>query len=304
MKHIFCGLFILVVVSCMREAMPVQDVTITLSAGDVLTRSSDPDETIITDYNLYIFNSLGFLEYGVYKPSRELSGGSTTCTARLLTDAPYIVFAAANLGYELRLGSIQQAREYRYHMAYPDEFSQGMPMSAYMGAAVVGKDAILDIHLERVMSRVDLSVDRRSLDDDVSIRITSVQMCNTASSVLLFSDSYVENWSQLFNEGYSKAGTQLYWLNHDTMEGISGEVPFYILENRFGGITESYIEVKADYHSASCHTKPGESLIFRFYLNDDRDACRNVRYRITLQPKGTGLECTDGWRLDKSALVY
>ena len=304
MKHSFCGLMILVLVSCMREAIPPQEVTINLSAGDVLTRSSDPDETLITDYNIYIFNRMGFLEYKAYMPARELSGGSTTCTARLLTDAPYIVLAAANLDYELRFNTVEQALEYRYHMAYPDEFSQGMPMAAYMEAAVVGDDAILDVPLERVMSRVDLSVDRRALDEDVSIRITNVQMCNTASSVLLFGDSTVENWSQLFSEGYSKTGSQIYWLNHDTLEGKSGEVPFYLLENRSGGITQSYIEVKADYHSSTCHTKPGESLIFRFYLDQNHDARRNVLYKITLQPVGTGLECTDDWRLDKSALVY
>ena len=287
----------------MREAAVEQEVTIALCPPEVLTRSSDPDETLITDYNLYIYNSFGFLEKQVYMPARSFNG-STTCSARLLKDAPYHVLAAANIGYELNFSSLDEALDYRYHMAYPDEFSRGMPMAAYMPAAVAGDDARIEVPLTRLMARVDLSVDRRQLNDDVTLRITSVQLCNTASSVMLFTDSIVENWSQLFTEGYSKDSQQLYWLNHDTMSGISGEVPFYLLENRSGGITQSYIEVNADYHSSTCHTKPGESLIFRFYLDQDQDARRNTRYHITLKPTGAGLDCPDGWRLDKTSLVY
>ena len=296
------GLYILAVVSCMREAPPVQDVTINISAPGILMRSSDPDETLITDYNLYIYNGLGYLEAKKYVPAREMASGGTTFTARLLKDAPYTILAAANLGYELHFSSVQEAMDYRYHMAYPDEFSRGMPMAACLEGAVAGNDLTIDVPLERLMSRVDLCVDRRSLNEDVSIRIKTVQLCNTASSVFLFDSSSIENWTELFTEGYSKSGSQIYWLNHDTDSGTSGIVSFYLLENRSVGIAQSYIEIKADYHSSNCHSKPGESIVYRFFLNDEHDACRNTRYSITFRPEGTGLECTDGWQLDKSAM--
>lgn len=297
-------LIILFVAACTRVEDPGCEVSITLLAPGPHTRSSDPDETLISDYNLYVFNQFGFLEKKVYIPRREYAGEAPSCTVHLVKDAPYIVLAAANLGYELNFGSLEEAREYRYHMAYPDEFSQGMPMAACMETAVAWNDARIDVPLERLMSRVDLMVDRRALNEDVSIRITSVRVCNAPSSALLFDSSRVESWGHLFTEGYSKTGQAIYNLNHDTLEGISGEVPLYLLESAAGGLVQPYIEVKADYHSSSCHTRPGESLIFRFYITEDGEVLRNSRYPIILKPSASGLDCPDGWRLDKSALEY
>lgn len=298
-----CYLVILFLVSCTRAVL-YEDVTVNLNPPQgAVTRSADPDEKLLTDYNLYIFNQFGLLEKRLYVSAREFQPGATSCTARLLKDAPYVVLAAANIGYELRFDSLEEALQYRYHMAYPDEFSQGIPMAACMKAAVAGDEARIDVPLERLMSRVDLSIDRRSLNEDVSIRVTCVRICNSASSVLLFGDSTVDNWSQLFTDGYTKSDSQVYWLNHDTLAGTSGEVPFYLLENRQDGIAQSYIEVYADYHSASAHTRPGESLIYRFWLTPDHDACRNTRYHLCLKPQGTGLECPDGWKLDKTWLI-
>ena len=110
-------LIILVVAACTRVENPGCEVSITLLAPAPHTRSSDPDEALITDYNLYVFNQFGLLEKRVYIPRREYSGTAPTCTVRLLKDAPYIVLAAANLGYELDFGSLEEARAYRYHMA-------------------------------------------------------------------------------------------------------------------------------------------------------------------------------------------
>lgn len=298
-------LIILLVAACSRVEEPGCEVSITLLApGGPHTRSGDPDETLVTDYNLYVFNQFGFLEKKEYIPRREYAGAEPSCTVRLVKDAPYIVLAAANLGYELDFGSLEEAMAYRYHMAYPDEFSQGIPMAACMEAAVAGNDARIDVPLERLMSRIDLMVDRRALDEDVSIRITSVQVCNAPSSALLFNESRVASWVHLFTEGYAKTGQAIYNLNHDTLEGISGAVPLYLLESAAGGLAQPYIEVKADYHSSSCHTKPGESLIFRFYITEEGEVLRNCRYPIILKPSASGLDCPDGWRLDKSALEY
>lgn len=296
-------LIILLVAACTRVEEPSREVSITLLAPEPHTRSGDPEESLITDYNLFVFNSFGLLEKKVYVPRREYSSDAPSCTARLLKDAPYTILAAANIGYELRLGSIDEALSYRYHMAYPDEFSQGMPMSACMMEAVAGKDSMIEVHLERLMSRVDLRVDRRSLNEDVSLRVLSVEVCNQASSVVLFGESRVEAWGQLFTGGYSKTGEQVYNLNHETLDGMSGAVPLYLLESVSGGLVQPYIEVKADYHSSTCHTRPGEVLIYRFYINEDEGNMRNTVYPIILKPSGTGLECQDGWRLDKSALI-
>ena len=297
-------LIILLVAACTRVEEPPCEVSVTLLAPAPHTRSGDPDESLVTDCNLFIYNQFGLLEKKVYVPRREYPGGAISVQARLVKESPYTVLAAANLGYELNFGSLEEALSYRYHMAYPDEFSQGIPMSAAVEEAVAGNDARIEVPLERLMSRVDLRVDRRALNEDVSIRITSVQVSNAASSVLLFGESRVEQWSHLFTEGYSKTGQDLYNLNHDALDGISGTVALYLLESGPGGLVEPYIEVKADYHSSTCHTRPGEPLVYRFYITDNNQGTqRNALYPIILKPTGTGLECPDGWRLEKGALV-
>ena len=296
-------LIILLVAACTRVEEPPCEVSVTLLAPGPHTRSGDPDESLVTDCNLYIYNQFGLLEKKVYVPRREYPGGAISVQARLVKESPYTVLAAANLGYELKLGSLEEALSCRYHMAYPDEFSQGVPMSAAVEGAVAGNDARIEVPLQRLMSRVDLRVDRRALNEDVSIRITSVQVGNAASSVLLFGLSRVESWSHLFTEGYSKTGADVYNLNHDTLDGISGTLPLYLLESGPGGLTQPYIEIKADYHSSTCHTRPGESLVYRFYITEDEGTERNCLYPIIFKPTGTGLECPDGWRLEKGSLV-
>ena len=296
-------LIILLVAACTRVEEPSCEVSITLLAPALHTRSSDPEESLITDYNLFVYNSFGFLEKKAYVPRREFSQEAMRVSARLLKESPYIILAAANLGYELNFRTIEEALSYRYHMAYPDEFSQGIPMAAFLEDAVAGNDAMIEVKLERLLTRVDLRIDRRSLNEDVSIRVTSVQVGNAPSAVLLFGNSRVESWTQIFTEGYFKTGQDVYNLNHDTLDGISGTVSLYLLENGPGALANSYIEVKADYHSSSCHTRPGESLVYRFHINEDHGTERNSLYPIILKPIGTGLECTDGWRLEKEALA-
>lgn len=298
-------LIVVLVAACSRVEEPLGgEVSISLLSPGAHTRSGDPDDNLVSDYNILVYNSFGLLEASVYVPRREYRGEVPSLKARLLKDSPYMIFAAANLGYELKFGSSQEALEYRFHLAYPDEFEAGIPMAAYVPLAVAGADGKLEVPLERLVSRVDLRVDRRSLNEDVSLRITSARVCNSPSSVLLFGDSTVDQWGSLFGEGYLKTGSGIYPLNHDTLDGISGTVWLYLLENLSGGLVQSYIEVKADYFSSSCHTRPGESLIFRFHVSEGRDACRNTCYPIIIKPSATGLDCPDGWRLDKSALVY
>ncbi len=48
----------------------------------------------------------------------------------------------------------------------------------------------------------------------------------------------------------------------------------------------------------------GESLIYRFYLGENRnnfDVRRNTWYRITVQPTGDGLS-EESWRVDQGGM--
>lgn len=237
--------------------------------GQIPTRAADPDEVRISDYNLLIYNAFGDLEEKVYVPARalRLHEGHIEYGTTLLRDVPYTVLAAVNLGFELPCLSLEQAREYRYHLAYPDEYSRGLPMSACMENVLPQER--LEVPLERLMARIDLQVDRSALPDDVRWLAREVSIGNCPSSVTPFSPSTAEG---RFARGFRKEGRELEALN----EGKT--VSFYLLEDDSG---KACLEIKTEYHSPEWHSAPGAYLSYQLELDAVQ---RNTCYSITLIP--------------------
>lgn len=327
MKKAFLSALLVVLAACTREPSPVVLTSLILSPpAPVQTRAGDPDDSKITDYNLYLFNSFGILEERVYVPYRslKLTDGKVQYSTTLLRDVPYTILAVANLGYEVPLRSLEEARSFRYHLAYPDEFTQGLPMAAFLQDIRVGEAASVEVPLERLMARIELRIDRSDLLADIQFKVTEVRVGACPSSVQLVAPSKVNSREETFGLGYGKSGAQVSALNEDAGDGLSRSLSVYLLENRQGDLLDnvitdsgkvfyeafyrevcSYIEIKAEYHSPTWHTPVGGRLIYRFYLGESLnnfDVCRNTWYRVTVRPQGDGLG-EDSWRVDKSALT-
>ena len=278
-----------------------------------LTRSAPADETRLSDCQILIFNDSGVLEEDRYIPWREMSGsGPLTWETTLLHGAPYTILAVANLGYRLQAASLEEALALRYWLSYPDEWSQGLPMAARLDHVTPGRDGPVDLRLERLLARVDLRMDRRSLQADAQLRIRSVTVGASPRNVQLFSPGKARTREDLFQPGYGKDGAAADSLNRDESLGLSFPVSLYLLENCQGDLPEgdfhgavcSYIEIQADYHSDSWDSRPGQPLIYRFYLGEgpgNYDVRRNSCYRISVRPEGNGLG-EDSWRVDHSGL--
>ena len=289
------------------------------------TRSVLPDDLLVSDINLLIYNAEGLLEERRFLSGRQLSvtNGAVRIGTSLLTGAAYDIFVAANLGYALPALSREAAEAYRYYMAYPDEYSRGLPMSGRLDGLVTEGAEEVRIPLVRTMARIDLTLDRTRLDSDVTFQVTSVVIGNGPSSVMLFGDSKAESATQIFANGFSLEGRQVQALNMDQSPGVSGTVSLYLPENLQGDLLEtddesgkyftegpygqvcSYLEIRGSYHSDTWHTKAGEPLVYRFYLGDgpgNFDVSRNTACRVTVRLEGTGLG-EDGWRVDKSRLI-
>lgn len=326
MKSKYMLLMLAVAFSCSRESLPKENaqVCFSLCPPEAFTKAQDPDEVLISDYNLLIYNCFGMLEEKVYVSSRAMEPQVQPQHATiLLKDVPYIVLAAANLGYELPLMNLKEALSYRFHLAYPDEFGTGMPMAACLWEFTPHGNATVSVPLERLMARIDVNIDRTALDGDVRFEVTDIRIGGCASSALLFGTSKAENKEQIFLQGYLKEGHQVDALGKDAAPGISEPVSLYLLENCQGDLLEnvdsdsgkvfadatyrdicSFIEIHANYHSDSWETAPGERLIYRFYLGEDRnnfDVVRNCLYKVTVRPEGSGLS-EDSWRVDKGGL--
>ena len=302
--YLFFILFVLV--GCTRAELSTISVSFSLlPESNSPTRANDPDEDRIADYNLFIFNAYGLLEEKVYVSSRQLEteNGVVTHHTRLMQNVPYTILAAANLGYELPCRTLAEAKAYRYHMAYPDEFTPGIPMAVVLDNVRVGEDGHFPLPLKRLMARVDLRIDRTGLDPDVHFTVRSVQIGGCPASVQLFNvQSKAESREHIFREGFVKSWREVDALNREESLGMSGTCHFYLLENCQGDLLEnvttdqgkvfqnslyqevcSYIEIKADYRSPLWNSRSDSFLIYRFYL-------------------GENLMREDSWRVDKSGL--
>ena len=134
----------------------------------------------------------------------------------------------------------------------------------------------MSLQLERLMARMDLRMDRRELEADVLLKVTEVSIGNCPSSVSLFPGSGVETASQTFQQGFTLKDAEVDALNRDSADVLSGTVSLYLLEN-VNPTHESFLEIKAQYHSPDYHTTPGEPLTYRVPLGEVR---RNTVYPI------------------------
>lgn len=280
-------------------------------------KALDPDESMISDVSIMIFDERGEAEECLW-----LRNGETSAEIPLVLGKTYSFRACANFGYRTFADHISELDETVFYMAYPDEYSKGMPMYASADGIRIGDDATVHLKLERLMARISLRMDRRKLSEGVEMNVIGVRIGNCPRSVKVFGESSVSSHDQCFGIGFSRNDAQTAVLNTLGPDDLSGVVSLYMLENIQGDIKEpidedsekvfgeqdhrkdvcSYIEMDIEYLS---HEKYSQSpLVYRFYLGDSRtnlDVERNCHYRITVCPENDGLK-GDGWRVDKSGI--
>ena len=283
-----------------------REVRVRLDSGVLLSRSASPDETRISDLNLFAFRDDAELEAQLWISQRAFSEGGEY-TLPLPKGLPYSLYACVNFGHEISgIRSREDLEDYRHYMAYPDEYSRGIPMSGI--AEIDGETDQVTISLERMMAKISLCIDRRRLDPDVRFNVRSVVIGNSPRSAAAFGTSRAQGTMDTFSRGFDRTGTQADGLNRIRSE-TSEEVSVYMLENLQGEEPEvpSYIEIEVEYDSSSRYNLPGKYLIYRFYLGNgpgNHDVQRNFHYHFTVRPEGDGLLTEDGWKVDKSALTH
>lgn len=319
--RIFCiVLSALLATGCAWTDMPEEKKVlcrIAVNDGDYASKAMDPDEERISDVSIMIFDERGDAEECLW-----LQNGQTTTEVSLVVGKRYSFRACANFGYRTYADHIDELDETIYYMAYPDEYSQGMPMYAEIDNIRIGEDASVELKLQRLMAKISLRMDRRRLSDGVEMNVLGVRIGNCPKSVKVFGKNTVSSHDQCFGMGFSRDDVQTAVLNTIRQDDISGTVTLYMLENMQGDIEGSidsdaekvfgeqdhrrdicsYIEMDIEYLS---HEKYSERpLVYRFYLGDSRtnlDVERNCHYMITVCPEDDGLK-GDGWRVDKSGI--
>ncbi len=290
------------------------------------TRAADPDEDMLSDLTVMIFDGNGFLEDRKHFGKKELgSQREVRYETTLLMDKEYSIFACANTGTAVQASTIEELKGLKCHMAYPDEYREGIPMAGQVEGVVIKDGAAeIEVPLKRMMAKISLRIDRGGLSDDVSMNVVSARIGNCPKESFLFKENSAGSHDECFAVGFTRNESECRILNRNIGYGLSGELSFYMLENMQGCFSSgtidndadkifdrldsrretcSYIELMMDYESPSMHTT-GSPLTYRFYLGQDRnslDVERNCHYRITVIPEDDGLG-EDSWRVDKSGL--
>ena len=278
-----------------------------------------PDEEKISDVSFLIFDSYGRLEYSSY------TTGSSYCQTRLLVGERYYVRALVNFGYKIEVQSIKDLENLVFHLAYPDEYKSGIPMSA-SSEVIISGNAAIELEPVRLMSRISIRMDRSRLSENVTMDVSSIRIGNCPRKANVFSKSKAESEDDCFRAGFSHNGPECSPLNTENSGRMSDEVSLYMLENMQGSFSEdklesdedkvfeeydrrnetcSYIEIGLEYSSPEWETSE-KPLLYRFYLGEDRnnlDVERNCHYHITVRPEDDGLN-GNSWRVDKTGLKY
>lgn len=306
------------------EKVPV---TIEIDWNRYAVKASMPDEEKVTDISLMVFDDMGHLERDMYMTAgHDTWKGNITAGISLLSDMKYTICACANFGYKVSAADIGDLNGIRYHMAYPDEYREGMPMYAFMEDVEIVEGKTVRIGLERLMARIDVSLDRSMLSEDVMLEVTGIRIGNCPRNIAVFRNSRAEDESSCFAAGFSHKGDGCSPLNRIRYDGTSDALSLYMLENMQGTFSStpitshvqkvfrdndprsricSYIEMDMEYSSDTRYSASAP-LTYRFYLGDgpnNLDVERNCLYRITVTPQDDGLKGS-GWRVDKSGISY
>lgn len=337
MKQVLTLTFILIYAllasGCIHTEMPEKTdsgshVKIMLETGIPIpgSKSTDPDENHVSDMNIFIFRADGLMEEHAYLTASQMQQDGTgyIYETGLLKGCRYSVYACANMGYRLDVRSIGELERYRYHLVYPDDYRIGVPMCGKTENITVPAGGSISVPMERLMSKVTLSIDRSMLSDDVAFHVRQVKVGACPKSATLFKESRVESEDDVFITGFSKDDDDASALNTDMGFGKSRTVSVYLLENMHGDLLDgnisdqekvleednplaslcSYIELSADYESDEHFSFPGQELKYRFYLgegNGNFGVRRNRNYSITIKPEDDGLS-EDSWRVDMDGI--
>lgn len=315
------GMLVGLLCSCVKETGEERcQVTVTIKDYTLTSKANMPDEDKISNVNLLVFDSYGQIVENIYRKDRH------PIDISLIIGETYSFAATANFGYKVTVTSLDDLKSLAFHLAYPDEYQEGMPMTSEIVSVEVGGPSDIRLPLVNMMAKISIRMDRNRLSDGVDMHVSGLRIGNCPKKALAFGRSAAESRDDCFNVGFCLDATGCAGFGRMERPGISEEVSVYMFENMQGRFSDediredeqkiipeddprfstcSYIEMDIDYTSTLWQSEQ-TPLTYRFYLGEDRnymDIERNCHYHITVTPEDDGLH-GDGWRVDKTGLQY
>ena len=126
-RGIFCSILAAASISagcCHMEEQAEKEIMcrISIDGCGYAAKAMDPDEGMVSDVSIMIFDEHGDAEECLWLPD-----GETAAEVPLVLGKTYSFRACANFGYRTFADHISELDETVFYMAYPDEYSKGMP---------------------------------------------------------------------------------------------------------------------------------------------------------------------------------
>ena len=234
----------------------------------------------------------------------------------------YKLWAAANLGGKVEAGSLEDFTENIRHVTKAGIERTGIPMYSNGGFSILVSEnenhAV--IPLTRMMARVDLNIDTKSLDSPSGFKVISVSVFNPV-------DTYTPFDAEVRKKGAANAGPSFDSASSQDISRLNngGTIRLYAFENLQGTLLPgnrdpwrkvpsrigdagprcTYIEIVCSY---TTDTDTCDDITYRMYLGEDAttnfDVRRNTLYRLTLEPTEDEIRGGRGsWKIETGEWV-
>ena len=214
----------------------------------------------------------------------------STFSVSLVRGYRYNMYAVANYGKNPNLQTEEEMLGFKFVTGDITKISSGFPMSWELTGYLAGKDSDkVTVSLERLVSKINLSIDRSELEE---FTVNSVKLCQGARMVYPFKDESKAEEAGDVGDGDHASSADLTAIN-------SGKsICFYALENCQGVLLPNnrsadskipseipsgadlctYLEMSASYSGEYQGVSvSSDNVKYRFYIGNDNCSDFNVR---------------------------
>lgn len=265
------------------------DVEFCVSCTDSIeTKSSiSASETAVTNLNLFVYYD-GKLETSSYIES------PTSFSMSLVKGRTYNMYALANMGRMSAPFKEEEIKSYQYSISKVTDIKLAFPMCWSLAEKTIsGSGPRININLERMVSRINFSIDSSELED---FTVTAVRLRQAALKMYPFFDNGSEgsmasnlsevgdgDWASSSDLTKLNAGQKIWFYALENCQGVllpgnksaESKIPSEI---PYGSELCTYLEMTASY-SGEYEGVPvsSDNVVYRFYIGNDNCSDFNVR---------------------------
>ena len=265
------------------------DVEFCVSCTDSIeTKSSiSASETAVTNLNLFVYYD-GKLETSSYIES------PTSFSMSLVKGRTYNMYALANMGKVTAPFKEEEIKSYQYSISKVTDIKLAFPMCwSLTDKTISGSGPRININLERMVSRINFSIDSSELED---FTVTAVRLRQAALKMYPFFDNGSEgsrasnlsevgdgDWASSSDLTKLNAGQKIWFYALENCQGVllpgnksaESKIPSEI---PYGSELCTYLEMTASY-SGEYEGVPvsSDNVVYRFYIGNDNCSDFNVR---------------------------